>query len=204
MAITGVLFPVLILLGIFLRTVQAGGLAPLQSWFYPMMTLHGVGMVWCLVCRRDGRASARCSRVYVEPTPLIGRVAIIGTLLGVGLLLACVFFGRYAAGWYSLTRCPSGRMAAVVHSCLFLVSLTVLGATWLLWSLDLLRAICQAVHDLPGPRLALPGRTLRARGAASGADHDVSLIAGAALLPGSSCWRCSMSSCSAGTPTDAC
>ena len=48
MAITWVLFPILIVLGIYMRTVQGGGLQDLEPWFYPMMTLHGVGMagVW--------------------------------------------------------------------------------------------------------------------------------------------------------------
>ena len=122
MAITGVLFPVLILLGIFLRTVQAGGLAPLQSWFYPMMTLHGVGMVGVWYVAAMAGVSQMLTR-YVEPTPLIGRVAIIGTLLGVGLLLACVLSGRYAAGWYFLYPLPFKGEWPQWSTVLFLVSL---------------------------------------------------------------------------------
>ena len=184
MAIAGVLFPVLILLGIFLRTVQAGGLAPLQSWFYPMMTLHGVGMVGVWYIAAMAGASQMLTR-HVAPSPLIGRIAIIGTLLGVGLLLACVFFGRYAAGWYFLYPLPFKGEWPQWSTVLFLVSLTVLGATWLLWSLDLLRAIAKrytisqalAWHYLAGrSEPVLPPAVLIT---------TVSLIAGvAALLSG--------------------
>ncbi len=142
MAITFVLFPILILLGIFMRTVQAGGLTGLQSWFYPMMTLHGVGMVGVWYVAAMACSSNVLSR-YVTPSPLIGRIALIGTLLGVVLLLACVFLGRFAAGWYFLYPLPLLGEWPAWSAIVFLLSLTVLGATWLVWSLDLLRAIAQ-------------------------------------------------------------
>lgn len=104
-AITFVLFPILTAVGIFLRTVQAGGLPGLQSWFYPLMTLHGVGMVGVWYVAAMAAVSDRLSR-YVSPSPLMGRIALAGTLLGVALLLVCVFAGRFAAGWYFLYPLP--------------------------------------------------------------------------------------------------
>lgn len=142
MAITFVLFPILILLGIFLRTVQAGGLTGLQSWFYPLMTLHGVGMVGVWYVASMASVSDVLSR-HVTPSALIGRIALIGTLIGVVLLLACVFLGRFAAGWYFLYPLPFKGEWPAWSTVIFLLSLTVLGATWLIWSLDLLRAIAK-------------------------------------------------------------
>lgn len=139
-AITFVLFPILTAVGIFLRTVQAGGLPGLQSWFYPLMTLHGVGMVGVWYVAAMAAVSDRLSR-YVSPSPLMGRIALAGTLLGVALLLVCVFAGRFAAGWYFLYPLPFKGEWPQWAAVTFLLAMTVLGATWLLWSLDLLRAI---------------------------------------------------------------
>jgi cytochrome c oxidase subunit 1 len=184
MGITFVLFPILVLLGIYMRTVQSGSLAELQAWFYPMMTLHGVGMVgvW-FVAAMAGMANVLAK--YVAPSPAIGRFAIVGTVVGVVLLLACVFLGRFAAGWYFLYPLPFKGEWPAWAAVTFLLCLTVLGATWLVWSLDLLRAIAaryslaQALgwHVLAGrTEPALPPAVLIA---------TVSLIASvAALLAG--------------------
>ncbi|MBN9460890.1 MAG: cbb3-type cytochrome c oxidase subunit I [Burkholderiales bacterium] len=142
MAITFVLFPVLILLGIFMRTVQGGGLGTLQSWFYPMMTLHGVGMVGVWYVASMACAADALGR-YCDPSPAIGRFALVGTVIGVALLLVCVFAGRFAAGWYFLYPLPFKGEWPAWSAITFLLSLTVLGATWLVWTLDLLRAIAK-------------------------------------------------------------
>ncbi len=147
MLITFILFPVLVLLGIFMRTVQAGGLEGLQSWFYPMMTLHGLGMAGVWYVAAMACTSQALSR-YVAPSAAVGRFAIAGTLAGVALLLASVFLGRFAAGWYFLYPLPFQGEWPAWSSVVFLLSLTVLGATWLVWSLDLLRAIARR-YTLP-------------------------------------------------------
>lgn len=139
-AITFVLFPILIALGIYMRTVQAGGLPGLENWFYQSMTLHGLGMagLWyvaSMACVSDVLAK------YVQPSPAVGRLALAGTVLGVVLLMASVFLGRFAAGWYFLYPLPFKGEWPLWSTIVFLVSLTVLGATWLVWTFDLLRAI---------------------------------------------------------------
>lgn len=140
MATTFVLFPILILVGIFMRTVQGGGLEGLQSWFYPMMTLHGLGMAGVWYVASMACVSAVLSR-YVTPSPLADRFALVGTVVGVVLLLASVFIGRFAAGWYFLYPLPfEGEWPRWSMIC-FLVALTVLGVAWLVWTVDLLRAI---------------------------------------------------------------
>ncbi|HLS81746.1 MAG TPA: cbb3-type cytochrome c oxidase subunit I [Steroidobacter sp.] len=147
MAITFVLFPILILLGIYMRSVQAGALGELQGWFYPMMTLHGVGMVGVWYVASMGCVANVLSK-YVSPSPAIGRLAIVGSVAGVALLLACVFLGRFAGGWYFLYPLPLKGEWPLWSAVTFLASLTVLGATWLIWSLDLLRAIASK-YSLP-------------------------------------------------------
>ena len=55
-----VLFPVLAILGLVMRVVQAGYFAALPpEWFYAVMTLHGLGMVglWFVA----GIAASACS-----------------------------------------------------------------------------------------------------------------------------------------------
>ena len=147
MLVTFILFPVLVLLGIFMRTVQAGGLEGLQSWFYPMMTLHGLGMAGVWYVAAMACTSEALSR-YVAPSAAVRQLAILGTLAGVVLLLVSVFLGRFAAGWYFLYPLPFQGEWPAWSSVVFLLSLTVLGATWLVWSLDLLRAIAQR-YTLP-------------------------------------------------------
>lgn len=142
MGITFLLFPILALLGIYLRTVQAGGLTGTLSWFYPMMTLHGVGMVgvWyvaAMACAADILAR------HASPSPAIQEFALLGTLVGVIFLLAAAFLGKFAAGWYFLYPLPFKGEWPAWSAVAFLLSLTILGATWLIWSLDLLRAIAR-------------------------------------------------------------
>lgn len=142
MATTFVLFPILVLLGIYMRTVQAGGLPGLQSWFYPMMTLHGLGMAGVWYVAAMACVSDALSR-HVTPSPGVGRFALYGTTLGVLLLLVCVFIGRFGAGWYFLYPLPLKGDWPAWSMVMFLISLTVLGATWLIWTFDLLRAIAK-------------------------------------------------------------
>lgn len=142
LVVVALLFPVLIVLGIYMRTEQSGQLTQLQSWFYPMMTLHGLGMVglWFtapLACMSDALER------HVKPSAAVSWLALGGTVLGVVLLLICVFIGRFAAGWYFLYPLPLMGGWPKWSALLFLIALTVLGVTWLVWSLDLLRAIAR-------------------------------------------------------------
>lgn len=140
MVITFVLFPVLILLGIYMRAVQAGELGRFASWFYPLMTLHGVGMVgvWYVAAMAS---AASVLEKYTRPSAAIGWLALIGTVIGVVLLLVSVLPGRFAAGWYFLYPLPFKGEWPLWSAVVFLLSITVLGATWLVWTLGLLWAI---------------------------------------------------------------
>src|SRR3972149_5264713 len=101
MGVTLIVFPVLVLLGLLMRAVQAETAAGMQNLFYPLMTLHGLGMVGLgFVAARA--AANRVLMSYVEPSTAINRIALIGTLIGVVLLIAATLIGRFAAGWYFL------------------------------------------------------------------------------------------------------
>ncbi|OFW14006.1 MAG: hypothetical protein A3F70_13385 [Acidobacteria bacterium RIFCSPLOWO2_12_FULL_67_14] len=140
MLTTAALFVILALLGVYMRLVQGGALAGLESWFYPMMTLHGIGMagLWFV-------ASMACAcealRKHVLASSAVAVFALAGTVVGVVLLLVSVFMGRFAAGWYFLYPLPLQGEWPAWSAVTFLLALTVLGVTWLVWSLDILRAV---------------------------------------------------------------
>jgi len=142
MLIAFIVFPVLVLLGLLMRAVQADTVPQLQSLFYPSMTLHGLGMagLWFVA------AMAAASRVlarYTEPSAAVSRFALAGTLIGVLMLISATLIGRFAPGWYFLYPLPLQGMWPGWSTVTFLLALTVLGVAWLVWSLDLLRAIAR-------------------------------------------------------------
>ncbi len=69
-----VLFPILILLGAFMRSVQGGVLSSFEAWFYPAMTLHGVGMVGVWYVASMAIVADLLTR-YVQPSPAVANVA---------------------------------------------------------------------------------------------------------------------------------
>jgi cytochrome c oxidase subunit 1 len=141
-AITFILFPVLLLAGMFMRAIQANMLSSSQSWFYPIMTLHGVGMAGLWWVASLACASRVVSR-YTAPSERVSQWALYGTVLGVLFLLASVLFGRFAAGWYFLYPLPFQGGWPTWATSSFLLSIAILGVTWLIWVLDILRAIAK-------------------------------------------------------------
>jgi len=140
MPVIFILFPILILLGAFMRAVQGGQLGALEGWFYPMMTLHGLGMVGLWFVGAMAIVADVLTR-YVKPSTAVSNFALWGTLAGVVLLLVSVFLGGFAAGWYFLYPLPFHEEWPTWSTVVFFLSLTVLGVAWLVWTLDLLRAI---------------------------------------------------------------
>lgn len=139
------LFPILVILGFFLRALQADYMTkPRPEWFYAVMTLHGLGMVGTWYVGSMAGVSYLLSR-YVKPSVVISRIAFGATLLGVVLLLACTLIGRLGVGWYFLYPLPlhSKGVWPAWATAAFLGSLGVFGVGWTIWSLDLLRAIAQ-------------------------------------------------------------
>ncbi|HEX2523764.1 MAG TPA: cbb3-type cytochrome c oxidase subunit I, partial [Terriglobia bacterium] len=139
------LFPVLLVLGFFMRALQANFMTRLQpEWFYAVLTLHGLGMVGIWYVGSMAGVSYLLAR-YVKPSLAISKIAFGATLLGVVLLLACTLIGRLGVGWYFLYPLPlhSKGVWPPWATAAFLGSLAVLGVGWTVWSLDLLRAIAK-------------------------------------------------------------
>src|SRR5262245_35324570 len=140
-----VLFPVLAILGLFMRGMQAGFLASVPpEWFYAVMTLHGLGMVGLWFVAGMAGISVLLAR-YVRPTLGVSWIAYGATLLGVVLLLAATLIGRLGVGWYFLYPLPfhsGGTWPGWATAFLFL-ALAIMGVGWTLWAGDALWAIAR-------------------------------------------------------------
>jgi cytochrome c oxidase subunit 1 len=138
-----VLFPILALLGLVMRTLQAGHFAAVPpEWFYAVMTLHGLGMVGVWFVAGLAGLSFLLAR-YVRPSIAVSWIALGFTAVGVVLLVAATLVGRLGVGWYFLYPLPfhsGGTWPGWATAALF-TALGVLGVGWTLWSADVLRAI---------------------------------------------------------------
>jgi len=140
-----VLFPVLAILGLLMRTQQGGYLQAVPpEVFYAIMTLHGLGMVGLWFVAGMAVISVLLA-TYVKPTTAVSWVAYGATITGVVLLLAATLIGRLGVGWYFLYPLPfhsGGTWPAWATASLFL-ALAIMGVGWTLWAGDLLFAIAR-------------------------------------------------------------
>jgi cytochrome c oxidase subunit 1 len=138
-----VLFPILSILGLVLRTLQAGYFATLPpEWFYAVMTLHGLGMVGVWFVAGLAALSFVLS-TYVRPSLTVSWFALGMTLVGVVLLLAATLVGKLGVGWYFLYPLPffSGGVWPAWATAALFSALAVFGVGWTVWAGDVLRAI---------------------------------------------------------------
>jgi cytochrome c oxidase subunit I len=140
-----VLFPILAVLGLLMRVLQAGFFAAVPpEWFYAVMTLHGLGMVGLWFVAGMAGISVLLSR-YIRPTVAVSWAAFGATLIGVVLLLAATLVGRLGVGWYFLYPLPffsGGTWPGWATASLF-VALGIMGVGWTAWAGDLLWAIAR-------------------------------------------------------------
>jgi len=140
-----VLFPVLAILGLLMRTLQAGYMAAVPpEWFYAVMTLHGLGMVGLWFVAGMAGISVLLAR-YVRPTIAVSWIAFGATLAGVLLLVAATLVGRLGVGWYFLYPLPfhSGGTWPGWATAFLFAALAIMGVGWTLWAGDLLWAIAR-------------------------------------------------------------
>ena len=113
-----VLFPILAVLGLLMRTLQSGYFQAVPpEWFYAVMTLHGLGMVGLWFVAGMAGVSFLLA-TYVRPTLAVSWIAFGATLIGVVLLLAATLVGRLGVGWYFLYPLPfhsGGTWPAMGH-----------------------------------------------------------------------------------------
>jgi len=140
-----VLFPILAILGLLMRTQQGGYFQTVPpEYFYAIMTLHGLGMVGLWFVAGMAVLSVLLAS-YVKPTVAVSWVAFGATLIGVVLLLAATLVGRLGVGWYFLYPLPfysGGTWPAWATAALF-AALAIMGVGWTLWAGDLLLAIAR-------------------------------------------------------------
>lgn len=142
-AIMFLLFPILVLLGLVMRAGQSNWLHKLSpEYFYAVMTLHGLGMVGLWFVAAMAVLSYVLTR-YVSVSLWASRLAMALTVLGVGLLIACTLVGKFGAGWYFLYPLPlhPGGAWPAWSIGAFFAAIGVLGVGWLVWVLDLMRAV---------------------------------------------------------------
>ena len=178
------LFPLLIALGYFMRMFQADMFPTTRpEWFYAVLTLHGVGMVGNWFIGGMAAVSYLLAR-YVRPSVRVSWFAYFGTVVGLGLLIASTLGGLFGAGWYFLYPLPlysQGTWPAWATGCFF-ASLAVLGVVWMIWSLDVMRAIVKRY----GFGKSLAWHYLR--GATEPEVPPLVLIAMVALIPAVACF----------------
>jgi len=140
-AITGLLvFLVLVLLGLGMRLSQAGTVDLPPDLFYAFMTLHGLGMVGVLYVGVYVGVWFLTAQ-HAKPSLGLFKFNYILTLLGVVGLIVATLIGRFGAGWYILYPLPfmgSWPEWAVGTA---IISVMILGVSWLLGQLDMIRAI---------------------------------------------------------------
>lgn len=136
-----VLFIVSIVLGILMRLNQGGVTNSSPVTFYANMTTHGLTMIGIWFVAGMAAVDYLMSR-YVKTSHTANIIALILTVTGVLLLWLATFIGKFHAAWTFLYPLPLTEVywAAWVTPT-FLVSLSILGSGWLIWSLSLMTQI---------------------------------------------------------------
>ncbi len=151
--VTGlVLFALMALLGLLMRLNQADLLSVSDAWFYRVMTLHAAGMLagvllsmmgglWYVVRSTIGRLDGR-----------VAAAAYVSLVVGVVLVLVSVVFGGFAAAWtflYPLPYAAAGMWGTWATVC-FLLGMSLVGAAFMIYCIDMLRAVTETYGGLAG------------------------------------------------------
>lgn len=149
MALSIVVFLLMMLLGLIMRMVQGSLLDIPPDLFYQIMTAHGTGMVGTA-----GLAGAAIMwhflNRYVRPSVSVYWLFLAFFLTGVVLILAGIFAGGFAGAWTFLYPLParSGAVWSVHAAFSFIAGLLLVGVGFLLFYLDAARAIVGRYRNL--------------------------------------------------------
>lgn len=117
--------------------------------FYQLLTVHGAGMVGIA-----GLFSSAIMwyflRKYVDISTNIFIANFVLFLIGVVMILGSIFLGKFAAAWTFLYPLPAKSMGLWSHhaAALFLGGLLIIGVGFLLFYLDVTRAILRRYSNL--------------------------------------------------------
>ena len=135
------LFIVSILLGILMRLNQGGIINQSPITFYSNMTTHGLTMIGIWFVAGMAAVNYLAER-YVKTSYTANVIALVLTVIGVLLLWASTFIGKFHSAWTFLYPLPFKELGAATWATpLFLISLTVLGIGWIIWSVSLMTQI---------------------------------------------------------------
>lgn len=150
LSISAVVYLLMMLAGLVMRLSQAGLIGVPPDFFYQLMTAHGAGMVGI-----SGLAASAVLwyflRRYVELTIGILWANLAFFLIGVVLILGGIFIGGYGGAWTFLFPLPSHSMGAwsVGAAASFMFGLLLIGVGFLLFYLDIARAILSKYRSFP-------------------------------------------------------
>ncbi len=149
LAISAVVFLLMMVFGTTLRYEQGQWLGLGPEYFYQIMTAHGVGMVGI-----SGLAASAVMWFFLSRHVQLSTAILVANLgfflVGVVLILGSIFIGKFAAAWTFLYPLPAmgqgiwGNHAAAS----FLLGLLLVGVGFLLLYLDTARAIMKKYGNL--------------------------------------------------------
>jgi len=156
LAISAVVFVLMMIFGASMRYEQSQWLGMGPQYFYQIMTAHGVGMIGIVGLAASAVMWFFLSRHVQLSTPILV-VNLILFLIGVVLILGAIFIGGFAAAWTFLYPLPAmGKGAWGNHAAAsYLIGLLLIGVGFLLLYLDTARAIMKKYGNL-GKALGWP------------------------------------------------
>lgn len=139
-----VLFPLLIVLGLTMRLNQGEMIKLSTGKFYAVMTLHGLGMASVLFSFSLGAISYLIATRYAKLSLAVGYFVYVLFLIGIFGLTIATLMGNFGAGWYVLYPLPFvGTNWPKWSTGLSIISLIILGVTWLIGCLHVLYALAK-------------------------------------------------------------
>ncbi|MCO6497851.1 MAG: cbb3-type cytochrome c oxidase subunit I [Chitinophagaceae bacterium] len=139
-----IVFPLLIILGLFMRLNQGRVVELDYTQFYAFMTMHGLGMAGVLFSIAFAGLWYLISTRITKLNLGVGYFVYVLVLLGFLGLAYGTMIGNFAAGWYMLYPLPfKGASWAVSSTQISSVSLIVMGVAWLVGILHLLYALAK-------------------------------------------------------------
>lgn len=144
------LFPLLILLGFFMRLGQAEMIKLLLANFYAFMTLHGLGMSALLFSMAFAAIWYLTSTRFATLNIRVGYFVFFTVITGLAGLTIGTLIGKFGAGWYMLYPLPFKDPTWVSWSIeISVISIILLSIGWLTGISHLLFSLSKEFGGLP-------------------------------------------------------
>ena len=142
MAVTAVGLALLMVFGLAMRAAQAGYVRVPSTYFYQLLTAHGIGMVAIAGLGGAGVMWYFLSR-YVTLSRGVLLANLICFLVGGVLVMGSIFVGGFAAAWTFLFPLPANSLGVwrIGATTSYLVGVLLVGVGFLLLYLDTGRAM---------------------------------------------------------------